>query len=349
MKNIEFDRNNRVIFFLRGASSRSFLCLLICFALILLLIYSNVFSEEVTRKTVVNDDYSITEIFYRENQEIARQEKNGPGGDIIKENGQIPDGAVKEYDDSGELAEVIYKNNRPDGVARGYYKSGSIASELNYKEGKVIGVQKYYYENGKLKSELNQDNRNSSGVPEEHYKYYYGNGTLKEEIYWENDKLKVLRQYSDTGKLKLEKIYYNKRPYKEKQYDETGRMITERTCGQSLDEAYWAKKFLQILSAVIEMYAREHGGLYPTAISDLTKYFPGEYNTCGKTLYGYAYNCTFSSAGYTLTATLITTEAFRSTIFTVIPREQLFEERSGEKVRITLPKDECSFFYSVSD
>ena len=61
---------------------------------------------------------------------------------------------------------------------------------------------------------------------------------------------------------------------------------------------------LRTLSLVADRYAQDHNHSYPARITDLTEgnppYLSGNY--CQESVWGYTYECVFSKAGYTLTA-----------------------------------------------
>jgi prepilin-type N-terminal cleavage/methylation domain-containing protein len=66
-----------------------------------------------------------------------------------------------------------------------------------------------------------------------------------------------------------------------------------------------AQSTLRAISTASETYGTSNSGSYPSQITSLTNATPPYVNTtyCGSTLSGYTYACTFSTTGYTLTAT----------------------------------------------
>ena len=51
-------------------------------------------------------------------------------------------------------AEVTYKDDKANGIAKIYYENGKIEQEATLVDGKKNGIAKIYYENGNLKSEI---------------------------------------------------------------------------------------------------------------------------------------------------------------------------------------------------
>src|SRR5208283_3806957 len=66
-----------------------------------------------------------------------------------------------------------------------------------------------------------------------------------------------------------------------------------------------AKATLRTISTAAESYGTSANGMYPASEAALTGATPPFLNTtyCGTSLSGYTYACTWSSAGYTITAT----------------------------------------------
>ena len=89
-------------------------------------------------------------------------------------------GKVKVFIDADKILEVIFKNDKREGLAKDYYESGTLKEEFNYINGKVEGLDKVYYKSGALKAEGNYKDNEKEGL----WKEYDESGALeKEEIY----------------------------------------------------------------------------------------------------------------------------------------------------------------------
>ena len=78
---------------------------------------------EVIRKKIDNDDGTITLVFYTDEKKVAKAivDKNY---DVIKLEGEIPDGMVNQYYDNGNiLAEAYYKDSKREGLTKIYTKT----------------------------------------------------------------------------------------------------------------------------------------------------------------------------------------------------------------------------------
>jgi len=142
--------------------------------------------------------------FFIGNKQIARQVSD-LFGNITEEEGQIPDGVIKEYYDTGELAdEMNYKDNRLNGVAKTYYRTGVLFYEVNYQDGKRDGVQKVFYESGKLKNEFHR----KDGMFEGSFTTYYESGVTESEGNYKNHEYDgLIRDYDENGTLKREFLF----------------------------------------------------------------------------------------------------------------------------------------------
>jgi len=148
------------------------LCLLVIF-----LLSAAIVSAEVVRKATRNPDGTTSYVFYSDGKEIATQIMDGTGN-IIKTEGKIPDGVVKEY-----------------------YKSGKLKGEGTVKDGKAEGIVKEYYENGKLKAEWSIKN----GVPDGTIKRYYESGSIRCIDTYKNGQKLDRKLYDEQGNLQREK------------------------------------------------------------------------------------------------------------------------------------------------
>ena len=190
----------------------------ILFLLMFILMHDPVLAQdpEVIRKTwiVRGSDYTQS-VFYSGDKEIA-QKKSSPRG-VYEEQGQIPDGKVKFFNESNKTyGEEHYKRGKKDGPELTFYEMGELKVESNYKEGKLQN-SKEYYKNGKLRFEVDYADARESGDPKEAGvgKLYFKDGTLKYEWnFTKSNRTGFRKSYNYNGELTFEAYY-----------DENGRLI----------------------------------------------------------------------------------------------------------------------------
>jgi antitoxin component YwqK of YwqJK toxin-antitoxin module len=186
--------------------------------------------------------------FYLGNKLLATH-KIGFDGNVVKEEGQIPDGIVYEGFPSKKIKmECFYAANRLDGLMKVYNEQGSLTEESNWKDGKRDGVRHTYFSKGTLKGEERWVNGKREGdvkyYDREHrlrresvykndklsgpYKIYYENGKTKFELFNLNGKRDDLNQefYPD-GTLAVEWKYKEGRLISEKRFDQQGNLINQ--------------------------------------------------------------------------------------------------------------------------
>ena len=80
-----------------------------------------------------------------------------------------------------------------------------------------------------------------------------------------------------------------------------------------------AKATLKSLSTSSETYSSVNSGNYPGDVTSLTGATPPylNANSCGATVSGYTYSCTFSTGEYTIVATPVTVGASGTTTWTI--------------------------------
>ena len=123
----------------------------VTYLLVIFLLSTALLSAEVVRKQVRNPDGTMSYVFYSEGKEVAKQIVGGDGN-IIKSEGKIPDGIVKEYYKSGKLkGEGTVQDGMVQGIVKEYYESGKLKGEWNLKNGKLDGESKRYYERGGIR------------------------------------------------------------------------------------------------------------------------------------------------------------------------------------------------------
>jgi len=81
--------------------------------------------------------------------------------------------------------EVIYKNNKLNGLSRVFYDNGQVKEEATYVNDEISGLVKNYFDNGKLSKQYMLVNNLLSKTCTE----YYVNGNKKQESNYLNDKL----------------------------------------------------------------------------------------------------------------------------------------------------------------
>lgn len=85
-----------------------------------------------------------TQSFYVNGKEVAEQTL-APDGTTIEQLGDIPDGAVKEFDENGQLRlETTYHNNQREGELLRYDEQNRLISRESYTEGKLQGSAQYF-------------------------------------------------------------------------------------------------------------------------------------------------------------------------------------------------------------
>jgi antitoxin component YwqK of YwqJK toxin-antitoxin module len=216
---------------------------------LLIVVSSAAVCAEVISETNSKADGTREMVFYRRGKEVAKQIIDG-GENIIETTGEIPDGIVKQYYESGKvelesnykeskregagkkyyengklLAEMTFRDNKIDGLAKTYYEDGTLKSEMKYKNGKLEGLSKEYFESGKLRSERKYKHNQLHGVR----KLYFESGNLMGEWDYKNGKRNgKTRRYYEHGGIRYINIYKDAKLVKRKEYDEKGTLTKER-------------------------------------------------------------------------------------------------------------------------
>ena len=202
--------------------------------------FSSAYAQEVIRTTRyfcayacnadTNEGDRYEYKFLQAGKQIAYQ-LAGPGGFVIlKEEGSVPDGAVREYYPSGQVRwDLNYKNNRLNGLCKMYGEKGERILEFQCRDGIPFGTRKQYYPSGALLREtfekvgpgevrertyyesgaVKTESFNMEGLPEGFgVKDYYEDGTLRYTGYYYPKKAgSVIKHYDPNGKLKQEIRY----------------------------------------------------------------------------------------------------------------------------------------------
>lgn len=162
--------------------------------------------------------------FYVNGKQVA-QETVSANGATLELLGNIPDGEVKEFSESGKIkTEAVYQNNKLHGPLVRYDEKGKILSKETYEAGVLQGPAEYFsytfnqtfhtlchYNRSLLEGELVITQENGSLRERANYakgrlhgpRYtYYADGTLESEENWQDGKLAGTRKlYFPTAEL----------------------------------------------------------------------------------------------------------------------------------------------------
>ncbi len=165
---------------------------------------------KITRKTIVIRGSDIIQhIFYRDEEEIARQIIYPDGR--IDQRGEIPDGKVEFFDEYNQThGQERYENGRKSGVVKTFFKDGKLRTEEEYRNGQRQ-IYKEYYNNGQLRllvdsrdARLSKNDRDEVGIG----KLYYPDGILKYEWNLTNSrKVGYKKSYNSDGQVRAETYY----------------------------------------------------------------------------------------------------------------------------------------------
>jgi len=161
---------------------------------------------EIVRKVISRPEGTKEHVFYRGEQEVARQMLD-EDETIIDTVGEIPDGIIREYYGSGRVkAEHNYKSNKREGMSKVYYENGNLNFTCNYRDGKKEGECTLYYKNGSTKYTYEYKKGKFDGA----VKKYSRNGKLASAWYYQEGKRQGLTtSYNKNGSLKAEWTYNN--------------------------------------------------------------------------------------------------------------------------------------------
>ena len=130
------------------------------------------------------------------------------------------------YEESGALqAEASYKDGRLSGHYRCYGKTGIVQCEQIYKDGQLDGVSRWYSESGTLLTLVSYRNGKSDGQNKE----FYEGGQLKSEASFKQGLQDGLgKSYYKNGKLKAEFQYRAGKPHGlTRHYSEDGEVVSK--------------------------------------------------------------------------------------------------------------------------
>ena len=120
--------------------------------------------------------------FYVNGKQVA-QETISANGATLELLGEIPDGEVKEFTESGKLkTETTYKNNKLNGLLIRYQNDGKILSKETYENGVLKGAAEYnsYVKNRILRTQCTYKNSTLEGE----YTITQQDGTLREKAHY---------------------------------------------------------------------------------------------------------------------------------------------------------------------
>lgn len=125
-------------------------------------------------------------------------------GDTINivDKDSLRQGVWREFYSGNKLkSEVVFKNNRKQGLEISWYPSGCVRQELYYNNGQLDGPVTYYSRN--CKKELTENFKN--GVKEGLEIAYHGNGRIKSEGNFKKGNLDgVYKVYNKSGEFSFE-------------------------------------------------------------------------------------------------------------------------------------------------
>lgn len=133
--------------------------------------------------------------------------------------------AVADFPENAIVEELLYKDNKKEGLRKQYYSNGKVKSEVNFKNNRPTGYSKFYYPNGNIAEEGNWVYGGWDGK----YKNYYEAGPLSEDFSFSYGKKEGLqKQYHPNGKMKMEGTWKNGVPDGiVKEFNEEGALVSE--------------------------------------------------------------------------------------------------------------------------
>lgn len=131
--------------------------------------------SELTREYKQDSKGNNIHIYKKNNKAVAK-EIYDEEWKLLKREGKLPDGLIKEYDSNGKIrAEINVKKGRKNGVFK-LYEDGELVMEVNYKNGKREGIMNML-EGGKIVQEAVYKGDKAMDYGKVYD--YYDNGNLK--------------------------------------------------------------------------------------------------------------------------------------------------------------------------
>gem|GEM_PF-2284351 len=158
-----------------------------------------------------------------------------PKDDFVVQNGDTLR-VVKEYDLRGRLKteRMIDKDSFTQGVAKMFYEDGTLKGEIIFMDDKKNGLEKGYFRNGKIE----HTGLNSMGKQDSTWVWYYENGAIRKIDNWMNGKsFGENISYTENGSIKEYTFYtFGGDAIYLRKYDEKGAIIQQD--GQPVQVAY---------------------------------------------------------------------------------------------------------------
>ncbi len=191
-------------------------------------------SYTIIEKRLMKSD-GVKKIYvYTVGTKVVAEETVDMSGNVVKFEGEIPSGTVRQYNSKNELiSETYYDSSRKKETSktyedRTYFADGGIATIKTYTEDILDGPSIEFYEDGNKKIQANYSNGRldgdyikygetgkieyssqfSDGHLSGEHKEYYEDGVLKKEEEYLNDKKEgICKEYFETGILKQQYNY----------------------------------------------------------------------------------------------------------------------------------------------
>jgi hypothetical protein len=118
-------------------------------------------TRKVTQEYPDGDPKEI--IYYLDDTEVAKEVFDNNRKATLS--GSIPDGAVLEFDKTGNLRKQLdYKGNKRNGRMIEYYENAIVRHEAHYKDDALDGPEKWYDKNGSIEKEIKHKNGKRTGA-----------------------------------------------------------------------------------------------------------------------------------------------------------------------------------------
>ena len=103
------------------------------------------------------------------------------------------------YHDNGKIKyDVIYKDNKLDGIAMTYDDTGTLINRSNYFNNQLHCEWIDYYPSGNIQHVINYSFNLKNGVEI----WYYESGNIKSKIVYKNDKILIdIIRWNDNGEI----------------------------------------------------------------------------------------------------------------------------------------------------
>ena len=158
----------------------------------------------VEKKLVPSDQGDLQRYdFFKNKKKIASQLLN-PNAQIIKQEGDIPDGVVREFENGTLKTEERYKGNKRNGDYKEFYYDGAVHVWRHFKDGKEHGKTRIFTETGALITEGNYVEGNLKGKEIE---YYEDGKVLSEKGFVNGLQHGPVTEYYENGKIRAQSLF----------------------------------------------------------------------------------------------------------------------------------------------